>query len=723
MNLTPSLTFADAGYALPLIVATGLVLTGCWNTSYALETVDFKPPTRPYTGATAEVPNWIPAQLNTTEGTATSEDDTDYHVALLPGPMAISIRKNPPQSHLVTDRATIRIDLRVGVYHGFPGLAELAAKGILDLSDGARNQPNLRSRIARLGGDIDAEVGAKWTRFTATVPATKWQEALRILAERLQRNSLTQRQFNEVQDGLIQHYLSDRVNSPLLNHVSQWIHHGSQGLSEVIQALEDRSLPEISLFQRRHYQPRGVAIGLWIPNSPKDPGVLLNKALIAVKDWQSGPVPPVGANERTPAAPAGVQWTENAAQNSEIALIIPLSPVSPESLTLMECLSMSGIGGRLGSLLMAKLGQDLVFQAAEIGNYNQRYSILTTMVPAKQVPILWEAAQEAWKSLASQPPIGQELLGSLQRARLRLQRRQDDPNAWFEAMGLSLMRGQAGGPVRDLARINTLTMQAIASTASKDMTRPIAMAVLGGEMPAVAGKDYQKVYRPIPDYNPITTSQTTEASAKSEKFLKLALQALGDRRQFQSIRGYRSVEAWTGPDNLSARVETKYQVPGQMSRELHILNTSIYSSVSGVKEGVKGEETVGSNRRPLSSGEARDLLYEAASHPIVLIAQFVQGKTRFRYIGVRAFEGRQVALLERVDASKPRLRISIDAETGLLRTVETTLLRSGVGLVQVRESYDDYRRVNGVRTPMHRQSSVDGQQTTESVYQEFQFLR
>lgn len=706
----------------PLIVVASLMLSGCWNYNYARDW-GLKPPARPQDEIGRDTHPWIPNKIETKDGAKTSVEDTDYHLSILPGPVAISIRKNPPQSHLVTDRATVRIDLRVGYNTGLPGLAQLASIAILDFPDGPRNQPDLRTMIARLGGSVAAEVGAEWTRFTATVPAINWQSALRALTDHLRRSALTQRQFSVIQERLIQRHLRDWANNPLLSQAAQWVRTGDIDGDAIIQAIEDRNLPEISLFQRRHYQPRGVAIGLWIPNSPKDPKFLVDQALVAVKAWKSGPVPPEDAADRHSSLPSGVKWIEDAGKNSQFALIVPLSPATPEWLTLIECLSMGGIGGRLGTLLKESLEREQFLHLHEVGNYNHRYSLLVGTIPAEKVPLVWSAAQKAWRSLASRPPRGEELSTSSRRARLRLQRRQDHPDSWFEAMGLGLMHRQTGGPIRDLLRIDSITTQTIATVARRYTARSIAMIVTGGSLPEDVGPEFQKITSATPEYHPTAGTKTAAATAKAEQFLELAIQALGDRRQFAVFKGYRSFESWKDDTRLSARVETTYRIHGRMSRELRILNTSIYTSVFGTKQAVKGEEIVGKIRRPLSAGEARNLLNEAASHPIVLIANSVRGTTRFRYVGMRTFEGRRVALLERIDTTQPRLRITIEARTGLLRTVETTLHRSSVGLVQVRETYDDYRRVSGLRVPMHRVSSVDGHQTSESSCRKFEFLR
>ena len=44
---------------------------------------------------------------------------------------------------------------------------------------------------------------------------------------------------------------------------------------------------------------------------------------------------------------------------------------------------------------------------------------------------------------------------------------------------------------------------------------------------------------------------------------------------------------------------------------------------------------------------------------------------------------------ERFDESQPRLRFTIDIESGLIRAVETSVRRPGVGVDEVRDRYGD----------------------------------
>jgi hypothetical protein len=150
-----------------------------------------------------------------------------------------------------------------------------------------------------------------------------------------------------------------------------------------------------------------------------------------------------------------------------------------------------------------------------------------------------------------------------------------------------------------------------------------------------------------------------------------------------------------------------------------VLSTEIRTQIGGGKS----EETVADETRKLSAGEADALLGECARHPIALLAGVVRGELRFRFLGLRTRAGRRVALLERVDDSRPRLRIGIEVGSGLLRTVETVLRRPGVGLVQVLDGYDDYRSAGALRVPMHRVTTVDGGSGgVESTYEKFEIL-
>ena len=724
-------------------IATTLCLafSGCFNGD-SIRSSGVRPPKRPPAIQPSDPIPAIPdanAELGMPEkiGQSTTQETEDFHLSIIPGPIAINVRKNPPRFGLLTDRAIVRIDLPVG-YAGHPtGLAELTADVVSSGIDSAGNQKSLREVITGLGGHLEVRVAALWTSFTVTVPVVCWQEALRILAERVQEQRITQEQFAEVRAGWIRRRLGSWLATPLRSRVKQWVQHGERTRDTILQEFEDRNLPEVILFQRRHYQPRRVAVGLWIPNAPKDPSFVIERARQALVAWRTQPTPSGSGAKVTPASPpSGVLWMETKppapgpkpktggtkpaqVERSQIALIFPLAPVTPARWTLMECLSRGGIDGRLGQNIRRRLdGFEPVFRYREIGSYDHRYMVLEGSVPTKKVPDVWTAAQLSWRSLTSNPPIGRELAEALQRARLRLLVRQDQPGKWFEATGLRLLRQQAGGPNQDLRKVAGDSLD-INETARQLRNSEIAMVVHGGQVPAEKNKSFRTVETSVPRWHQPATQDLKTSTANAKPFLELALRALGEKRIFKRFVGYKSDELWEDKAGIQVKVKTEYRGPKKLEREMETMGKTIEINV----EGTTGTEKLGKRRQQLGAEMAANHLAEAARHPLALLAEWQQSGTVYRYIGLRRRYEREVALLERVDPTRHRLRLTIDTQSGLVRTVETTLRRADIGLVQVKEYYDDYRRVDGLRTPHHKVTMTDNANDgVESVYRSFRTI-
>ncbi|MCB9888950.1 MAG: insulinase family protein [Planctomycetes bacterium] len=726
-----------ARWSLLLGTLTALSLSSCWRNDFAGDQ-RYAPPDRPRVGPAPRA--WIPGDQAKTAPGATppkgiqNSDNTksvtppepvrepvdgeDLHTFALPGPVAINVRIAPPRSRLLAERAVVRIDLRAGFTNGLPGLAELVALAVSETADGAAGRPALNAVIQRLGGRLNIEVGAQWTTITAAVPAVSWEEALRAMVERIHQQPLSHAWLASLQDRLIKHKLSEWRIRPALSEADRWVRYGAGSREAIVHAIEDRNLPEVVLFQRRYYRPRNAAVGLWVPGAPKDATFLLERAKAAMIPWRQEPEAPMVGADRKYVPPGGVLWLEGEGE-PRVALIVPCSPQTPPSLILGECYSMDGIGGRLGELAAIELGFEPVFQVHELGNFNERFTVYECDLPAARVVKFWETAQAAWRSLGDRPPTGQELRAGLDRARLQLLQRQDHAESWFQATSLRLLRLEPGGPSHDLTALDKLTTPDIAATARQWAKAPLALVVVGGSMPADAPPTFRRGSAAIPSYSRAPQSETEGTEDKAKRYLDLAVKALGEPRLFRGIGGYVAVESLRDEDGLTVQMRTTFRFPDKLERTTEVLGSSISTKV----DGTTGRESAGQELRTLTAGEAVNLLHEASRNPVVLIAGYAQGTLRFRYVGQRSRYGRRVALLELIDDTHPRLRMTIDVQSGLPRSVETSSHRPGVGPVQERDYYDDYRRMRGIRVPMHRVSSIDTEPLgIEATFRSFEIL-
>jgi len=149
--------------------------------------------------------------------------------------------------------------------------------------------------------------------------------------------------------------------------------------------------------------------------------------------------------------------------------------------------------------------------------------------------------------------------------------------------------------------------------------------------------------------------------------------------------------------------KTWYRIPDRMRRVVKVLHTEIETVVKGDQ----GTERSGRSETRLTPGDSMNMWLEPARHPLTLLAEYTRGKARYHLVRVQQIAGRDIAILERIGADQMRLRLLIDAGSGLPRIVESWERRSGIGLVEVRESYDDYRTVGGLRIPHHRQTVLN----------------
>ena len=168
-------------------------------------------------------------------------------------------------------------------------------------------------------------------------------------------------------------------------------------------------------------------------------------------------------------------------------------------------------------------------------------------------------------------------------------------------------------------------------------------------------------------------------------------------------------------DGVEMTEETWFRMPARMRRIVKVLNTRIETVVSGDS----GSERAGQDTVRLTAGQAMNAWLEPARHPLTLLAEYTRGQTRYQLVSVRSIAGREMALLERLGANQLRLRLVIDAGSGLPRIVDSWEHRSGRGLMEVRESYDDYRTVDGLRIPHRCQTVINDAAPVETIWEAF----
>ncbi len=687
--------FARSG----LLVAGLLVAGGCWHGQIAKDDRLMRPPEPPiWSGPPSQGVEAPPPRIAVTR---------DLFTSVQPGPLVILVRRNPPRQTFIPNRSLVRIDVPAGHLTG-PAAANVLAHAVTDMP--AAGGPSLRDTIRKLGGELRARVGMERASFIATVPAKEWSDALRAMVDRLKRPSLTRAQLVRLKQEVTEQELVARELSPLLSLVGHLLRNSVADPNLTFNNIEDCALAQMALMYTKHYQP--MLIGLWVPGD-QDPVKLKNTALRVLSDWQASdskaePTPPA------PSMPEGIHWAPGPGP-SRVALVLPVT-AKPELMMLQEVLSLGGVGGRLGRQLHKSLGYEPVFRAREVGSLRERFLVLETAVPPEQVLPIWRALSEARVSLIHVQPRGTELKVARDRVRLRLLTRQAEPDEWFDAAALRVLDRRSGGPAQDLAVLHRLVAKDVAEALPAFAKLTPAMVVLGGTPP-------EGTRIPITRANNIlakTRVQATQRSAAerevaARKHLDRAVRAIGGAARLRLVTGFSSKARRRMKDGMEMTEETWFRMPARMRRIVRVLNTRIETVVSGDS----GSEHAGQDTVRLTAGQAMNAWLEPARHPLTLLAEYTRGQTRYQLVSVRSIAGREMALLERLAANQLRLRLVIDVGSGLPRIVESWEHRTGRGLLEVRESYDDYRTVDGLRIPHRCQTVINDAAPVETIWEAF----
>lgn len=670
-----------------------LLVAGCWNDQMARDTYPVKPPTRP------NVDNKVIEENGTGVIPLDIQLEKDLLAKVLPGPLATFVRRNAPSLAFVPDRAVIRIELPSGDALSHPGLAEMAARAVSDLPLGA-GQASMRETITGIGGELHVSIGTTRTSFTATVPPDQRTMALKTMVTHLQRSKLTRTQFDQLRHLTIQRELDSRRNRPLLNLVGHLIRERRVDPNRYLHQVEDSALPQLSLLLGQWFQPRFVAVGLWVPGN-KEPDQLVKEATAELANWRSGatkvtPLPPPEP------VPAGIFWAEGDGP-VRVALVFRASD-RPALAVIQDVLSQGGVGGRLGLRLRDALGYEPAFRAHRLGSFQQRYLVLETAVTADKVLTVWRAMHAARTSLVRERPRGTELKTAIERMRLRYLSRQAQPGDWFEAASVRAMDLRSDGPAHDLYEINRLRVQDVGKAVPDFVRLPVAMVVIGGKAPTEAGINVARVDARIPKgHEPTEPRPRSQREADGKNHADHAVRAVGGQELLKPLVGFHASYERRVRKMLSTEERTLFKLPNKLRRVTKVLDTELETVV----EGDRGFEIAGADQQRLAPGQAQRLWTEAARHPLVLLAQVARGETRYQLVAMRKIKGRQLALLERIAPKQLRLRMLVDAGSGLPRMVESWERRPGIGLVEITEIYDDYRNVAGLRVPHRRQTLIN----------------
>jgi hypothetical protein len=616
------------------------------------------------------------------------------------------------------DTSAIRLAFPVGTHAGLPGLAELAAAVVADLRSAAQDGRSLRSALRSVGGSLEVELTASTTAFQVVFPSSRWQEVVAILAERFARAPEAHEArplVEEVRHRLVAEKTALYSADPLRSIVDRLTGRYGANVSDYLSQIAQRDAAEVTLFMRSRYRPQGAVLGLWIKDVSLFEVVFgVTRALYPWTEQavaETGPpAPPVA-----PPPKGGLYWATRPGP-AQLALVIPApalqNSLAAELLVLEECLTQDGVAGRLGEVAEDLAQKEIAFEAWRTAD--DTYLVLRSTGHAERIMPLWEAAMQMRQSLLTHPPRGAELQTAVDRARLRVLDAIARPTGWLRVVTyLALNLGSANTLPTLLARLESPQRLQLQEAIKVATNGAWALAVVGEEPPAETAQTVEIIRdRTLAVRDAERLALPADIKRQEEharELLERVTDAAGGRSRLTEVRGYRAAcrsGTGAGPE---AAVEIELGADGVLREKLTILATVIRTEI----QGERGTEVSGDVRIDLPTDEARGRLREAQRHPLLLLAAAARGDARYRLASLFRAEGRELAVLERIDPVHV-LSITVDTGSALIRAVEEREWDPAAGQVTMREDYDDYRPVDGVRVPFRcrRTSAVQGTTAT-----------
>ncbi len=681
---------------------------GCWSAplSQEIESVDSEPPPSPSPdepeGPAAPPAEHAEIQFGTEQEPEAASATPPLAVRLLPGGM-IGIARIAATGHAVPATAFVRLAMRTEA-RDTPGTALLAAHALAELPGVDAGLPSLAARIRALGGEILVHAQARATMFDLMLPSSQWRAGLTELRRSLQSPPTATIALDRVRARIAADLR--RANrrhdaAALADVVLRSTNADGRGL---IHEIEDVAAAQVFDYQRRTFNAGGAVLALWLPEG--EAGDALGQAGTLLEPWAaaSGAVAPLA-----PRPPAAAYWTESDAARAGVLLRLPqvIEPLAAARFALHACITLDGVGGRLAASL-ARAGVERLGLHSEILSDGVDDFLLLHTDAAVPADVLWRAYRDSWASLVSQPPRGIELQTAARRAILRLQHDEASPRSWADRVVAPAL---VGAPPPDLARVLAALQDPSALDIDAAVKQPSTASLLciGPQPPAVEAVEPLGV-TPLPSaFVDATTPIVPEDIAAQIEAATPILEATVRESGGSAIRvleGWSATAQRVSDAGASAADRIWFRQPDRLRISRRVLNTVIETVLGPDGRRV---ERVGAQRVTLSADEALHYLREVERHPLWLLAQYARGEDRYRLVSIRRIQDRQAAVLERVPNGGPTLRMTIDLESALIRTIETSVYRPDVKTeVPILEHFSDYRDMRGVRAPFYRTTHVDG---------------
>jgi hypothetical protein len=378
--------------------------------------------------------------------------------------------------------------------------------------------------------------------------------------------------------------------------------------------------------------------------------------------------------------------------------------------------TIDGVGGRL-ERLMQEAGLGKVELRAETLRCGEGTALLLRgTMTAQQALQLHATAIAARQSIRDIPLSSSERTQARAAAWLSLRESEASASSRLRnELERILLDTDAAAQMRQLAALE-MPISSDLKALNAFLEMPVAMVVRGGPAPTGAAD-----VRPCPTTLaaaaiPIAGAADEAMRAAALPWRTRAIEALGGDKALAELDGFTATRRVATVDAPEIEETTTWKRSGDVMRVRKALGATVETTLAGSK----WTETANGKAAQLSPQEAAWRRAEAASHPLAIVLAWQRGDLQFRLLTSRNVGDRVYETLEAIGDQFERLRIELDRESALVRTVERWATTPEGSATRAVETWADYRTIDGIRAPFRCTTVVDdGQSERTSVYSKF----